>query len=94
MLLRILALINPIKEIVPNPHQLSPLRPRTTWRRGDVGAFVWTFSIDFSQSLGMFRGVAIVLVAMAAFDLYFLDGRYIHAFQEIGRSILHHFAWY
>jgi hypothetical protein len=26
---------------------------------------------------------------MAAFDLYFWDGRYIHAFQEIGRSVLH-----
>jgi hypothetical protein len=26
---------------------------------------------------------------MAATDLYFLDGRHIHALQEIGRSILH-----
>jgi hypothetical protein len=37
----------------------------------------------------MFRGVATALAAMAAFDLFFLDGRYIHALQEIGRSILH-----
>jgi hypothetical protein len=37
----------------------------------------------------MFRGVATTLVAVAAFDLYVLDGRYIHAFQSIGLSMLH-----
>jgi hypothetical protein len=37
----------------------------------------------------MFRVMAIVLVAMAAFDLYFLDGRYTHTLQEIGQSVLH-----
>ena len=35
----------------------------------------------------MFRGVATALVAMATFDLYVLDGRYINAFQMIGRSL-------
>jgi hypothetical protein len=45
-------------------------------------------------SCEMWRIVAIVVVAMAAYDLYFLDGRYIHALQEIGRTILHHaFGW-
>jgi hypothetical protein len=41
----------------------------------------------------MFRGVATALVAMATFDLYVLDGRYIHAFQMIGRSLLHFFGY-
>ena len=34
-------------------------------------------------------GVAAALVAIAAFDLYFLDGTYAHAFQTIGFSVLH-----
>jgi hypothetical protein len=41
----------------------------------------------------MFRGVATTLVAMAAFDLYVLDGRYIHAFQSMGFSVLNFFAY-
>jgi hypothetical protein len=41
----------------------------------------------------MFRGVAAALVAMAAFDVYVLDGRYTHAFQTIGRSALHFFGF-
>jgi hypothetical protein len=41
----------------------------------------------------MFRGAATALVAMVAFDLYLLDGRYIHAFQMIGRSVLHFFGF-
>jgi hypothetical protein len=41
----------------------------------------------------MFRGVAAALVAMAAFDLCVLDGRYSHAFQTIGRSALHFFGF-
>jgi hypothetical protein len=36
----------------------------------------------------MFRVVAISLVAMAAFDLAFLDGQHIHAVQEIARHFL------
>ena len=41
----------------------------------------------------MFRGVASALIAMAAFDLYVLDGRYIRAFQSIGLSVLHFFGF-
>jgi hypothetical protein len=41
----------------------------------------------------MFRGVATALVGMAAFDLYVLEGRYFHAFQMIGRSVLHFFGF-
>jgi hypothetical protein len=41
----------------------------------------------------MFRGVAAALVAMAAVDLYVWDGRNIHAFQMIGRSVLHFFGY-
>ena len=33
--------------------------------------------------------MAIVLVASAAFDLYFLDGQYTHAVQTMGLSVLH-----
>jgi hypothetical protein len=39
----------------------------------------------------MLRGVATALVAMAAFDLFFLDGTYTHAFQTMGFSVLHFF---
>jgi hypothetical protein len=41
----------------------------------------------------MFRGVATALVAMAAFDLYVLDGSYTRAFQMIGLSVLHFFGY-
>lgn len=55
---------------------------------------LWLLCLGFVKRLAailsaMFRRVAIALVAMAAFDLFFLDGQYIHALQEIGRSILH-----
>jgi hypothetical protein len=36
----------------------------------------------------MFRVLAISLVAMAAYDLTFLNGQYTHAVVEIARSIL------
>jgi hypothetical protein len=36
----------------------------------------------------MIRGVATALVAMVAFDLYVWDGRYTHAFQMVGLSVL------
>jgi hypothetical protein len=42
----------------------------------------------------MFRGVATALVAMAAFDLYVLDGRYVHAFQSTDLPVLHFFGYY
>jgi hypothetical protein len=32
---------------------------------------------DWPDTEAMFRGVATALIAMAAFDLYVLDGRYI-----------------
>jgi hypothetical protein len=38
----------------------------------------------------MFRVVAIALVAMAAFDLYFLGGRHVHAVGRIALSLVHH----
>jgi hypothetical protein len=38
----------------------------------------------------MFRVTAIALVAMAAFDLFFLDGRYTHAVDMTVRSLMHH----
>ena len=44
------------------------------------------------QAGPMLRGVATALVAMAAFDLYFLDGTYTHAFQTMGFSILRFFG--
>jgi hypothetical protein len=38
----------------------------------------------------MFRVTAIALVAMTAFDLFFLDGRYTHAVDMTVRSLMHH----
>jgi hypothetical protein len=37
----------------------------------------------------MFRVVAIALVAVAAFDLYFLDGKHVHAVGKIALSLVH-----
>jgi hypothetical protein len=37
----------------------------------------------------MFRGVAVALVALAAFDHFFLDGRYIHSVQMMALSLSH-----
>jgi hypothetical protein len=37
----------------------------------------------------MFRGVAIALVAMAAFDHFYQDGRYLHSVQMMAFSLLH-----
>jgi hypothetical protein len=39
----------------------------------------------------MFRTMAIALVAMAAFDYFYLDGKYIHSVQTVTLSILHAF---
>ena len=36
----------------------------------------------------MFRVLAISLVALAAFDLTFLNGQYTHAVVEVARSLL------
>jgi hypothetical protein len=35
----------------------------------------------------MFRVVAIALVAMAAYDLYFLDGQHVNAVETVLRSL-------
>jgi hypothetical protein len=37
----------------------------------------------------MFREVAIVLVALAAFDYFYLDGKYVHSIDTATRSLLH-----
>ena len=37
----------------------------------------------------MFRVVAIGLVALATFDIYFLDGKYIHTVEALARSLAH-----
>jgi hypothetical protein len=37
----------------------------------------------------MFREVAIALVALAAFDQFYLDGKYLHSIEMATRSLLH-----
>jgi hypothetical protein len=37
----------------------------------------------------MFREVAIMLVALAAFDYFYLDGKYVHSIEMATRSMLH-----
>ena len=37
----------------------------------------------------MFREVAIVLVALAAFDHFYVDGKYVHSIEMATRSLLH-----
>ena len=39
----------------------------------------------------MLRSAAIALVAMAAFDYFYLDGKYIHSVQSVVSSLLHFF---
>jgi hypothetical protein len=39
----------------------------------------------------MWRGVAIALVAIVAFDYFFLDARYIHAVQTMLITLAHSF---
>ena len=38
----------------------------------------------------MFRIVAIALVALAAFDFFFLDGTYLHYVQAVVAAMRHH----
>jgi hypothetical protein len=38
----------------------------------------------------MFRGVAMALAAMAAFDWLFLHGKYGHAVEAAAHSLAHH----
>jgi hypothetical protein len=37
----------------------------------------------------MYRGVATFLVALAAFDYFYLDGKYLHYVQAVVNSLLH-----
>jgi hypothetical protein len=37
----------------------------------------------------MFREVAIALVALAAFDYFYLDGKYVHSIEMAVRSMVH-----
>jgi hypothetical protein len=37
----------------------------------------------------MYRGVATALVALAAFDYFYLDGKYLHSVQAVANSLLH-----
>ena len=46
---------------------------------------------DSKSLVVMFRVVAIALVALATFDLYFLDGSHIHAVKAMALSLLQHF---
>ena len=39
----------------------------------------------------MLRSAAIALAAMAAFDYFYLDGKYIHSVQSVASSLLHFF---
>jgi hypothetical protein len=53
--------------------------------------------LSLSQSivasiLQMYRGVATALVALAAFDYFYLDGKYLHHVQAVANSLLHFFV--
>ena len=37
----------------------------------------------------MFRTAAVALLALAAFDLYFLDGKSTHSVEALARSLIH-----
>ena len=39
----------------------------------------------------MCRGVATFLVALAALDYFYLDGKYLHSVQAVANSLLHFF---
>jgi hypothetical protein len=42
-------------------------------------------------NIRMYRGVATALVALAAFDYFYLDGKYLHSVQAVANSMLHFF---
>ena len=37
----------------------------------------------------MLRGAAVILVALVAIDVYFLDGKYLSAAEAVARSFIH-----
>jgi hypothetical protein len=44
-----------------------------------------------SFNIRMYRGVTTALVALAAFDYFYLDGKYLHCVQAVANSLLHFF---
>jgi hypothetical protein len=50
------------------------------------------FLINPSDNMTMIRVVAIALVAMAAFDLAFLNGQLVQAVEAITTDLLHQFV--
>jgi hypothetical protein len=57
-------------------------------------AAVVTRRVSFPQAIGrsisgMYRGVATALVALAAIDYFYLDGKYLHYVQAVANSMLH-----
>jgi hypothetical protein len=40
----------------------------------------------------MYRVAATILAALAAFDYFYLDGKYLHAVQMVANSMLHFFV--
>ena len=42
-------------------------------------------------NIPMYRGVATALVALAAFDYFYPDGKYLHHVQVVADSLLHVF---
>jgi hypothetical protein len=49
-----------------------------------------TFFSNEGHPSAMFRGVAMALAAMAAFDWLFLHGKYGHAVEAAAHSLAHH----
>ena len=48
-----------------------------------------SFLIDTTDHTAMFRVVAIALVAMAAFDLLFLNGEHVYAVEAVTLYLVH-----
>ena len=53
-------------------------------------------ALSFDQTIRrfnscMYRGVATFLVALAAFDYFYLDGKYLHYVHVVANSLLHVF---
>ena len=62
--------------------------------RADRRPRVYPFKLPSSYrpfNIRMYRGVAIALVALAAFDYFYLDGKYLHSVQAVANSLLHFF---
>ena len=54
--------------------------------------FVCTNALSFDQTIAAsISVVATALVALAAFDYFYLDGKYLHSVQAVANSLLHFF---